>query len=906
MLLPVRLRIAALVACATFAGASTVAVAQPAFDAPFYVYSSPLSLASLMVADVNDDGTPDLVGHTANGNLFVRPGTGPGPMPPAGSPIISNSIAAGDLNHDGHVDLAVARAPTPNTLLVYLGAGDGTFALVAQILAPQPPRSVVMADLNEDGNLDVATYSVGAATYVSTWAGLGDGQFAPRADVTIDWDSPLDMVAGDIDNDTHVDLLYTNNFLGSAVRYLPGNGDGTFQAPRQLTTGLFFLAGGLAAGDMNGDGICDYVLTDGDMGTVSIGFGNGDGTFHWTGSMAGTKPRSVAIGDFNGDGYPDLVVTNDLSQDIVILLNTGADTFTRFAVLPVGFASPQAFDWTGDGVLDLVGRFQAPPPGGAGFKIMPGNGDGTFGIPTFDVGQGGSPTALAIGDLNQDGWPDVAAIKGYAGMSIRLGQPGRTFAPQTDYLVAEYPQGVTMGDVNHDGFVDIVVASYYFVSILPGDGAGSLGARTDFPATNAHSPVLADLDQDGNLDVILAETGVTFRLGDGAGGLAAPQSLATPSTPSAVRAPDFNGDGLPDLATANETAGSLSVFLNLGGGAFAPRVDYPSGTKPLDLCSGDFNADGNVDIAVANNGSHSLAIFEGDGLGSFSRLPDVAGVSLPLAVATLDANHDGRLDIVALSEWTSVASVHHGLGDGTFASSDELYGFGHNTRSLAVGDMDQDGETDVVLANYANNYTEVKGSFAVLWNNYELPIAVSLLSFNATREPDGVRVSWEVPEEGRRRSFALLRSAPTGAREPVVSDPFTGRSRYDILDQGAPAGAVEYWLRETTETGAVNWLGPARVIDGFSNGRLALSPNPARGPVTLTFGLETIGPVRIQVFDIGGRLVARLVDRHFQPGPHVMAWDARDREGRRLSPGLYFVRLNTAVSAEVERIVIMR
>lgn len=492
---------------------------------------------------------------------------------------------------------------------------------------------------------------------------------------------------------------------------------------------------------------------------------------------------------------------------------------------------------------------------------------------------------------NQDGRGNVATVSQHdATLSVRLGLPKQMFAPTVDYPIQARPGGVATGDVNDDGFVDVVVASDGFVSVFPGDGAGHLGARSDFAVmARARSPILADLIRtDSSMRIVGHELSgfITILWGMGAAGFAAPVTLATPSAPYAARAADFDGDGLLDLATANYGSSNLSIFRNMGGGAFAARADFASGPRPADLDTGDFDHDGKLDLAVVNKGGAAVAIYHGDGTGGLRAPGQHPRTAVSGRGGIFDANHDGRLDLAVVSSTASVVSIHYGNGDGTFGAG--LLGSSLFPRVVAVGDLNLDGEPDLAIPNFGNADSEGPtdfwpGSFAVLWNTGPPQVsAVALLSFNAMREAGGVRVNWEVAETCQLHLYQLFRCEPGGTRVAIAPAPVIEGSRYELVDRDAPAGSMTG--SATGPGGVVNWSGPVNVIGApAAIQALTLSPNPASGRVTLSFGLSAAAPVRIAVFDAAGRLVTRVVDQPILAGRHRLEWDLRAEDGRRVT-----------------------
>jgi hypothetical protein len=174
---------------------------------------------------------------------------------------------------------------------------------------------------------------------------------------------------------------------------------------------------------------------------------------------------------------------------------------------------------------------------------------------------------------------------------------------------------------------------------------------------------------------------------------------------------DFNGDGLLDLAVANEGTwpnfrdGSVSVLLGNGDGTFQTARNFPAGIAPWSVAVGDFNGDGNQDLAVANFGSNNVSILLGNGDGSFQQVNYAAGSS-PRSVAVGDFDGDGLPDL-AVASASGTVRVLLGNGDGSFQTTHVSYVAGGFPSSAAVADFDGDGFPDLAVANSNSNDVSV-------------------------------------------------------------------------------------------------------------------------------------------------------------------------------------------------------
>ena len=319
------------------------------------------------------------------------------------------SIALGDFNGDGILDMAVANSGD-NTLTILLGKGDGTFTTTAS--SPQTgtyPSFVTVGDFNRDGKADLAVANRDSSN-VTILLGNGDGTFTAAASSPETGYLPQSMAVGDFNGDGMLDLAVLNPGVNT-VTILLGNGDGTFTAsPLSSQTGS--QPRSLVSGDFNGDGSLDLAVTNTAANTVTILLGNGDGSFAAAPSPAtGTYPYAAAVGDFNLDGKLDLAVANEFSGSVTILLGNGDGTFTETTASPSAGSTPVAVsvaDLNRDGKPDLV-----VANGSSGtITILLGNGDGTFGLAT-SPSAGSDPVSIAVGDLNGDGIPDLAVANTY-------------------------------------------------------------------------------------------------------------------------------------------------------------------------------------------------------------------------------------------------------------------------------------------------------------------------------------------------------------------------------------------------------------------------------------------------------------------------------------------------------------
>lgn len=320
-------------------------------------------------------------------------------------------VTTGDFNLDGHVDIAVGR--DDSSIGILFGHGDGTFDSVVTYAARGRVWALAVADFNNDGSPDIAT-------------------------------------ADDTANEVS---LFVNN------------GNGTFVAPANFSTGEDTYPQSITSADFNGDGNMDVavgmrMLTG---GRFKVFFGNGEGTFSGTTEyMVTGGVQGITSADMNHDGYADIATANYVSGSVSVFLNQRNGTF-----------GPEA-----------------------NYDSIPGNHSGTF--------------FLAVADFDNDGNLDIAAVNaGNNNVSIFLGNNDGTLGSAVQYPSGDVnDRSVAAGDFDGDGKVDLVLPNLItnnVISVLLGKGDGTFGQAQNYAAqSEPHSVAVADFNEDGRTDVVAA------------------------------------------------------------------------------------------------------------------------------------------------------------------------------------------------------------------------------------------------------------------------------------------------------------------------------------------------------------------------------------------------------------------
>jgi hypothetical protein len=625
--------------------------------------SAPSAGAQILSRDYSGFTTPEAYQVLTNGKTSPVPFDG-----------FLSSLSAQDVDGDGKIDLLVTGIPSDSNLMgpinttLLRNTGNGTFQQIrgakADYCIPAPanwqpsdqmPPFCTLADLNGDGLPD----KIFAAEY-------------PNAANPSEVDYPTIKVQFAIAPGTYA----------AAQRYVLG--------------GRHAFIAAVTTGDFNGDGRKDIavllmtqqpdVTTQRFYGSVMLLLGNAQGGFNPSHSYStgvydffGQNPdpgsvvpdlQMVAL-DLNGDGKSDLIVypappitslSPKVTSPYAVLIGRADGLTVEVSPSPSPFLLLAPADINHDAFGDLLAAETD------GVHVLYGGGSHSpiYGYFKRDLklslGELGAPVmTMVANDLNGDGLPDIM-VDSWDTVSVFFQQPNESFADALQFAGGSFV-GAVLADVNNDGHLDIVLEGDPLI-ILYGDGKGSFKGSRLSGNYYGGNVATGDFNRDGNADVAIVSSGfgpqnwVDVFMGSGKGWFGPPKSYAVPNIYTLLALGDVNGDGIADLVVENALPPSDA-------GQSGPDTTVLIGRK---------------------DGTFATPISSYVGLGDIRQTQDVF---------LADVNDDGHLDLI------TDAGIALGKGDGTFGSPIAFAidpNANPNFTSIAVGDVNGDGKTDVLVA----------------------------------------------------------------------------------------------------------------------------------------------------------------------------------------------------------------
>lgn len=564
----------------------------------------------IAAADYNLDGEVDVaISGVVGAEIRMHRGQGGGSfdqgfsIPVVGLPL---QLYAHDINDDGRPDLVCSDMMASRMRLLSnapsnSNSNDADFSEVASAETGEGPFGLAVGDLDGDLRPEFVTSSA-AQPFITVWKYHNNG----LTPVTVLSDAcPTGAIKlADLNADGKFDLAATCPAANGIVVW-QGKGDTTFEKPIFRATGVGPVF--LAVEDTTGDGAADVHVAAALSGEVSIFHGQPGAGAPVSGpptiAISG-NPQLIASGDLDGDSIADLVATDNAEPRVFFLRGLGGMGFATEATIaiPAGSSTfqPLLFDMDQDGDLDVAVLHDN------GATFIKNNGSFAFTQASNVVVSGGLMLGR-VADVYEDGWPEIVATAPAAGASMVFKNNHGTMTISQSVAAGMLPAGIAVEDLDRDGDLDIAVANRGSdtISIAKRTGATFIANATVLPAHGGpawlHS---ADFDLDGRHDLAVSvPDSDDILIFKNRGALKFKDAAAVPTNgqPLALAVEDLDRDGRADLLYVENTTGKAVVRLAGKNMVFGgQKTVFASQYTTITALLSDLDGDGLPELVTAN------------------------------------------------------------------------------------------------------------------------------------------------------------------------------------------------------------------------------------------------------------------------------------------------------------------
>ena len=839
---------------------------------------------SLTIADLNNDNQLDIaVANYGTNNIGIFFGYDNGSFSNQRTYTTTrnskpSSIAVGDFNNDKQLDIVVTNYGTGN-IGIFFGYDNGSFLpqIIYALHSHSYPQYITVGDMNNDNQLDLIIIdSINGQIHIIP--GYGNGSFASITTYdSISGSNPFGAALGDFNNNNQSDLVVvnygTNDVLILNDYFIkPSTRQINYDVGTQGTTNL------VTFGDFNSDHIPDIISYQEQTLIILLGFSNG--TFGneitiFIGNQSNIQ--YLYVEDLNNDNLADIIIADGGYHGVDVLLGYGNGSFTEMTTYP---SRVDSFLWllavgdlNQDNQLDIV--FTDTQYNDVG--ILFGDGTGTFSNEILYTVDTGSPTyGLAVDDINNDNYTDIVVGHSSSSLTILFGYGDGTFIIMGTFStnMNSRTNSLILADLNRDNDLDIVVANPFTdnFAVFLGYGDGNFADPTIYSSGSASEPyhlMVTDFNNDNISDIAVASYGnsavlIFYGFGNGSFQLTRTYSTGFASKPFDINAVYFNDDKQLEIIVALEGIGAIGVLTEYKAAKFINQTKYSTGSapKPLSVATGNFNNDNRPDIVVANAGTGDLSILFGTNNDTFDMeiIYRIGTDSQPQYVITCDINKDNQTDIISVNLQMNSISLILGYGNGSFAEQ-MIYptGSGSNPYAISSGDLNNDTQLDLVVANtgtnnigifFGFNYRSFLYQTIPLSNSRSGSRGIVVSDFNNDNYPDIAAIYFSTSRLDillgyGNGSFTVINSYLAGffsSLNGIAADDFNNDNQSDLVIVSIGSDSIGVFLgygngsfAHFKRFSAGNNSFPISVINGDLNndGRLDI--------VTANYGSETVG-----------------------------------------------------------------
>ncbi|MFN0245465.1 MAG: FG-GAP repeat domain-containing protein [Kofleriaceae bacterium] len=549
---------------------SVIRQTSSGFEPPVHYTVGSTIARDLAVGDLSGDGRPELVvTHDNSINVLLNTGTGTfgtlvAYQTPSGAP---HGVAIADMNEDGTNDViaVTGNSSLDVQLAVLLGTGTGTLETAAAfpLFTSYPPTRLSAGDLDGNGHIDIAIAHEHLQELIYV-LGTGTGQVGPVN--RLPFATPRQLELADVNNDSRIDLVVTNNVT---TAFLNTGGQRPFLSRNRVSLGVttgFWPAHSARLLDIDGNETLDIVdlISDGASYSIGKAVGVGDGTFVMAPPQIVSTSGHTALSDTDNSSVLDFVIVGrTLSSPAIetfLVSATGDLTSAGVSLMDANdVVSRTLADVDGTGIRDVVRASRGPFPFyTSDVKFYPGNGAGQFGA-GVPIWTGAGLQDAAVGDLDGNGFPDLVVHYYDTGpkQDVLLATGLGVFGPPMTIqgTGVEFPSDSSaLRDVNNDGRLDLIGAngSNLLVALGRGDGTFDPALRSPAGGRFAYGQFI-DVNGDGKVDLAAPGSGsVAMSLGNGDGTFSLPFVYESGGADTSLSVGDVDDDGRLDILVTNE------------------------------------------------------------------------------------------------------------------------------------------------------------------------------------------------------------------------------------------------------------------------------------------------------------------------------------------------------------------
>lgn len=786
-------------------------------------------------------------------------------------------------------------------------------------------NSVRATDIDSDGDVDLVASSEGDKKI--SWYENNGNQIFKRHIIHDYGEVPIDVqsvLAVDFDKDGDVDIFSiassTVSFANQHIMYHVNDGNENFISFPILKNSNTKGGYSISVTDINGDGKLDVVFPNGSAIAWYELNQQGDFIFHNLRGFTTDVPSSIDTEDMDGDGDKDVLIATG-GDEIRWYENNGLGNFSKSHIVAMNLKYPNsllAIDFDMDGDMDILTSTSGDD------KIIYFENLGNNNFINFNISTtaDGANSIYAI-DIDKDNDIDVLSASGLDDkICLYLNNGDKNFITKVISLDANYAKSVWADDIDSDGDIDIISASKFDSKIAWYENDGNENFTTHlatFPANGYNSVRSFDVDKDGDLDVLsTSEFGdrVCWFENDGnenftphiiSNELIGPKSLFTA---------DINNDGFIDIVSSSLNGNKIAWFENNGDGEFISHFTTTTIGRAAFIFPVDLDGNGDVDIISGTK----LSLYSNDGSGNFvySDIHKDANVS---SIFASDIDGDADIDITCR------------LSGEPFISSNKIGWFENNGTkefslhiikdSILLGDvftedLDDDGDMDVIspiedgLAWLENDGKENFTSHILLGNKLlrYIPNSFFVVDIDNDGDKDMVAASsgsgkivWYQNDGKENFEIYVIRTdmySSFGYISVYYAD-LDSDGDNDILSASRQDAEITWYENLTIDNSSTN-----SYVVRENQCELFNYPNPFSSNTTVNFKLSISSNVKIDIYDINGRVVKTLVDRKYESGKYSDVWYGENNSGGKVPSGVYFLQMRAGDFLGHNKIIFMR